>query len=169
MAIREKELQFANDLEMRKLKFRMRELELGAAGRSTEFDVTKYIRLVPPFNEGDVDKYFVLFERVATTLKWPRNVWTLLLQCVLVGKVQQVCSSLSPNVSGDYDQVKAAVLRAYELVPEAYRQKFRRLRKRHDQSFTEFVREKESLFDLWCLSSGVTDFHALKHLILMED
>lgn len=54
---------------MRKLELRMRELELGAAGRSTDFDVAKYIRLVPPFNEGDVDKYFVLFERVATTLK----------------------------------------------------------------------------------------------------
>lgn len=96
-SIREKELQLANELEMKKLEIRMWELELGSAGKPAEFDVAKYIRLVPPFNEGDVDKYFVLFGRVATTLKWPRNVWTLLLQCVLVGKVQQVCSLLPPS------------------------------------------------------------------------
>lgn len=44
--------------------------------------------MVLPFNEKDVDKYFVLLERVATTLKWPKNVWTLMLQCVLSGKAQ---------------------------------------------------------------------------------
>uniref|UniRef100_A0A674NL88 Gypsy retrotransposon integrase-like protein 1 n=1 Tax=Takifugu rubripes TaxID=31033 RepID=A0A674NL88_TAKRU len=169
LSIRKKELQLANELEMRKLELRMREMELGAADRATEFDVAKYIHLVPPFNEGDVDKYFVLFERVATTLKWPRNMWTLLLQSVLDGKAQQVYSSLSPDDCGDYNRVKLAVLRAYELVPEAYRQRFRRLRKRHDHTFTEFVREKETLFDRWCLSSGVTDFGELKHLVLMED
>lgn len=106
---------------------------------------------MPPFNECDVDKYFVLFERVATTLKWPRNVWTLLLQCVLMGKVQQVSSSLPLEDSGDFDKVKAAMLRAYELVPEAYRQKFRRLRKQGGQTFVEFVCEKEALFRVVCL------------------
>lgn len=97
LSIREKELQLANELEMKKLEIRMWELELGSAGKPADFDVAKYIRLVPPFNEGDVDKYFVLFGQVATTLKWPRNVWTLLLQCVLVGKVQQVCSLPPPS------------------------------------------------------------------------
>lgn len=100
LSIREKEFQLANKLEMKKLKIRMRELELGSAGRPAEFDVAKYIRLVPHFNEGDIDKYFVLFERVATTLKWPRNVWTLLLQCVLVGKAQQVCSFTQNKQTG---------------------------------------------------------------------
>lgn len=169
LSTREREMQLMNELEMRKLEVRMKELELGSIVRPAEFDVAKYIRLVPPFNEDDVDKYFVLFERVATTLKWPRNVWTLLLQCVLVGKAQQVCSLLPPEDSVDFDKVKVAVLRAYELVPEAYRQRFRRLRKQGSQTFVEFVREKEALFDRWCSSSGVTDFNELKQLVLMED
>ena len=50
----------------------------------SEFDIAKNIRLVPPFNERDVDCYFVHFERVATSLFWPRSVWPLLLQCVLL-------------------------------------------------------------------------------------
>ncbi|KAL7851416.1 hypothetical protein AOLI_G00217720 [Acnodon oligacanthus] len=48
------------------------------------FDVSKHITLVPPFKEADV--YFGVFERIATALNWPREVWFLLLQCKLVAK-----------------------------------------------------------------------------------
>lgn len=57
--------------------------------------MSKNIRLLPPFNEKDVDKYFILFERVASTLKWPKNVWALLLQCVLSGKAEGLLISSS--------------------------------------------------------------------------
>ena len=33
------------------------------------FYVTKHIRLVPPFQEKEVDKYFLHFEKVADNLK----------------------------------------------------------------------------------------------------
>ena len=65
---------------------------------------------MPPFSERDVDKYCVLFERVATTLKWPKEIWPLLLQCVFTGKAQEAYASLSPEVSLNFDQVKVAVL-----------------------------------------------------------
>ncbi len=105
------------------------------------FDVSRQILLVPAFRESEVDTYFTVFERIAATLKWPRNIWLLLLQCKLVGKAQEVCSALTIEQSLDYDSVKAAVLRAYELVPEAYRQKFRRHVKNPSQTFVEFARE----------------------------
>ena len=41
--------------------------------------------------------YFVLFECVATTLKWLRSIWSLLLQCVFTGKAQDAYASLSPE------------------------------------------------------------------------
>lgn len=78
------------------------------------------IRLIPLFCERDVEKYFVLSERVLT---WPKEVWTLLLQCLFSGKAQEAYATLSPELILDYDKVKAAVLRTYELVPEAYWQK----------------------------------------------
>jgi len=65
---------------------------------------------------------------------------TLLLQCVFTGKAQEVFSSLSVRNSGSYHLVKAAVLKAYELVPEAYRQRFRSLKKER-QSHTECPRD----------------------------
>ena len=50
------------------------------------FDVGKHIHFVPPFQETEVDKYFMHFENIAASLKWPKDVWTVLLQSVLIGK-----------------------------------------------------------------------------------
>ncbi len=69
-----------------------------------------------------MDKYFYHFERVALSMKWPKAFGLYCLQCVFTGKVQEVYSALSLEQSGEYDVVKSAVLHAYELVPEAYRQ-----------------------------------------------
>lgn len=55
----------------------------------------------------------------------------------------------------DYSHVKAAVLRAYELMPEAYCQKFRKLKKTDNQTFCEFGHEEMSLFDQWCQSQDI--------------
>lgn len=141
--------------------------EQGAAfsvtARATDFDVGKNLRLVPPFNEKDVDKYFILFEHVTSTLKWPKNVWTLLLLCVLSGKAQRIYSSLPAEDSLELDKVKAAGLRAYELEPEAHCQRFRRLKKLGYQTFIEFAWEKDFLFDRWCTSSKVEYFEQLRH------
>ena len=110
------------------------------------FDVTKHTRLVPPFQEKEVYKYFLDFEKVAENLKWPKEHWTLLLQSVVIGKAREIYTQLSLEQSSDYDKVKELILKAYELVPEAYRQKFRNCRKENEQTHVEFARTKEQLF-----------------------
>ncbi len=136
-------------------------LTAGDGAREAIFDVSRYIKLVPKFREAEVDSYFITFERVAGKLRWPKDMWALLLQCNLEGKAQEVCSSLPIEQSLDYDIVKTAVLRAYELVPEASRQKFRDCVKTAKQTFVEFAREKGNLFDKWC-SSKVSTFEQLR-------
>lgn len=133
------------------------------------FDISKYVKLVPPFREAEVDAYFVAFERIAGKLNWPRDMWALLLQCSLVGKAQEVISALSLEDSLEYDIVKSTVLRAYELVPEAYRQRFRSHVKTSKQTYVEFGREKRALFEKWCMSSKIDTFEQLCELFLLED
>lgn len=134
------------------------------------FDVSKNIALVPTFRETEVDAYFSAFERIATALAWPREMWPILLQCKLVGKAQEVLSSLPLDESLNYDVLKESILRAYELVPEAYRQKFRTHKKATGQTFVEFAREKGLLFDKWCTANNVkSQFESLRQLILLED
>lgn len=57
-----------------------------------------------------------------------------MLQSLLTGKAAEVYSALGEAESSDYEQVKSVILRAYELEPEAYRQKFRRYKKFDNQT-----------------------------------
>ena len=133
------------------------------------FEVSRNVVLVPQFRETEVDAYFTAFERVATSLKWPKEVWSILLQCKLTGKAQEILAALSLEDSLCYETIKTAVLRAYELVPEAYRQKFRSFKKLSSKTFVEFAREKETLFNRWCKASNVTNFDTLSQLVLIEE
>ena len=111
------------------MQLTFKELELPVSHSSvvrlaseTKFDISKQIRFVPPFQEREVNKYFLHF---ATSLEWQRDVRTLLLQSVLVGKAREIYSSMSVEESSQYDHVKTTILKTYELVvPEAYRQHF---------------------------------------------
>ena len=42
---------------------------------SDHFDVTKHVRMVPHFDESDVDRYFLHFEQVADSMEWPPEKW----------------------------------------------------------------------------------------------
>ncbi len=66
-----------------------------------EVDISRQIRLVPIFRETEIDSYFSAFERIATALHWPREIWSLLLQCRLTGKAQEVSAALSIEDSLD--------------------------------------------------------------------
>lgn len=89
---------------------------------STKLSVAHNLRLVPPFNESEVEIFFLLFERVAVACKWSNVERAMLLQCVLTGKAQQAYSTLSDADSQNYEAIKAAVLKINERVPESYRQ-----------------------------------------------
>ena len=126
LEFREKEKEREDQLRLKELQFKerelamqlkIRELELAAAtstsvSRCTEFDMSKQIRFVPPFQEAEVDKYFLHFEKIASSLEWPKEMWTLLLQSVLLGKAREAYSALSVDHSSHYDVVKSAILKA---------------------------------------------------------
>ena len=111
-------------VQLKELEVRATRATTVAPETNTSFNVGKHVKFVPVFREAEVDKYFLHFEKVAKSLKWPEEEWTLLLQSSLVGKAREVYSALSIDDSAQYDIVKSAILKAYELVPEAYRQKF---------------------------------------------
>ena len=159
LEVREKEL----------LQPKLRELErvnTTPAGTAAPFGLSKHIIFVPPFQEKEIDKYFLHFEQVATSLTLPKEVWMVLLQSVLMGKAREVYSAMSVEQSGQYNYVKQAVLKAYELVPEVYRQNFQNCKIQDKQTYTEFARDKKAPFDRWCASKEVAkNFEKLCQLI----
>ena len=186
LEFQEREWERENQLRLRELEIQEKELSVqlklkelektpAAASEAVHpspgtFDVSKHIRFMPLFQEKEVDKYFLHFEKVATSLNWPKGVWMLLLQSVLVGKAREVYSAMSVEQSLQYDHVKKTVLKAYKLVPEVYRQNFRNCKRQDKQTYTEFAREKEALFDRWCASKEVSqNFEKLRQLVLVEE
>ena len=158
---REKERQF----ELEKLKLQQSNHPIGQS-----FDVIKNFQAVPSFQEDDVDMFFLHFEKLATNLNWPKDHWTILLQKAFVGKAREIFAQLSVEQSQKYEYVKDVVLRGYQLSPKAYRQKFRNCQRDISQTFVEFARVKEQLFDRWCHSKKVNkDFEKLRQLILIEE
>ena len=170
MQIEREKLKFDAELRMKELELQNMTVKRQSLDSGAHFDMTKHIRLVPPFQEKEVDKYFLHFEKVAENLKWPKEHWTLLLQSVIIGKAREIYTQLTVEQSSSYDTVKELILKAYELVPEAYRQKFRNCKKENEQTHVEFARTKEQLFDRWCSSKKIGSNHEkLRQLMLVEE
>lgn len=106
---------------------------------------------------------------------WLRNRnglenWTTLLHSIFDGRAKDVYTALTPEQSADYEIVKERILKAYQLVPEAYRLKFRNNQRLSNQTHVEFAREKCNLFDRWLLSKEIgKDFDKLRNLMVLEE
>ena len=166
-----------NRMELEKAKIqqetRLREIDLARRGREgshDSFEVTKQARLVPKFEEANVDEYFAHFERTALNLGWPRECWSMLPQTVLTGKAQRAYATLPTENYADYELVKSAFFKSFELFPETYRQRFRTQRKKENQSYVEFLREKENALGKLYDSKRIGgDVEKLWQLILAEE
>ena len=125
-----------HEFEIRKLEL---QVKLGSdpcvEKFSANFDVTKHIKFVPPFQQADVDKYFLHFEKVAGNLKWPKEYWIMLLQSILVDKAREIYIQLDVEQAANYDNLKELILKGNELVPE----------KLGGQTYVQFARSNEQL------------------------
>ncbi|XP_066945203.1 uncharacterized protein [Macrobrachium rosenbergii] len=168
--VRRHELEMANlKLEMARLTNRDDFSSSPNPALQGKFNLSVALKLVPVFDEASVPDFFKAFERVASRLSWPSEMWTVLIQCRLVGKAVRVYNALDETVAKDYQKVKSLVLKAYDLVPEAYRLKFRNSVKTPSLSYVEFARMKEEQLDDWLKSRQVVSLAALRELFLLEE
>ena len=103
----EKEREF--QLEMKRLELQTANLQAQHSAPPQShaqftFDVAKNVRLLPKFDEGDVESFFVTFEGCAEKLKWPEECWTVMLRSVFTGEAQKVCSQLP--IAEPYERLK---------------------------------------------------------------
>ena len=87
-----------------------------------------------------------------------------------IGKACEIYTQLGVEQSHHYETVKELILKGYELVPEAYRQKFRNCKKDSNQTHVEFAANKEQLLDRWCCSKKIDqNYDKLRQLMLVEE
>ena len=119
--------------------------------------------------KDDLDAYLQRFERFADTAKWHRTGWASKLSALLSGQALEVYSRLSEEAARDYDKVKIALMKRYDLTEDGYRRKFRASKPELDESPDQFIVRLDRYLLRWLeLSDTERTFDGLKDLIVKE-
>ena len=126
---------------------------------------------LPSFVDGkdNLDAYLQRFERFAKTAKWKKDGWASKLSALLSGRALEVYSHLSEDAAKDYDSVKIALMKRYDLTEDGYRRKFRVSKPEVDESPEQFIVRLDRYLLRWLeLSNTARTFDGLKDLIVKE-
>ena len=124
---------------------------------------------LPVFKDGeDISSYLIRFERVADLLKISKDSYAVRLGSLLTGKAVEIYTSLSPEITSDYDKLKKGLLQGFSKTPDGYRVDFRTAKIKPGETYKQFVINLGRMFDLWVNSCGVDqDYHELKSFIFL--
>jgi len=158
-----------------KMEFDLRALEINSRARppqdnQSKFTVETAAKLLPKLgSEHELEIYLITFRKIATLNNWPKEWWSAILQTQLKGKAMRIFAELPDTVIGDFDQLQASLLAAYELSPEHYRKKFRDIRKSDSENYVDFAFKMQNFFKRWLQSlSSYDDVDKLRQTLLME-
>ena len=145
----------------------MKQLEL--QGQRQPRDIGAPPVMFPKYSEGeDIDLFLRTFEKLCNTYKVAEESKTARLASLLCGKALEAYSRLGVEESRDYNAVKNAILRRYNLTPEAYRLKFRGIKKRTDETYCETIVVMSEYYDRWMEGSEANDVESIRDVILRE-
>ncbi|GFR95828.1 reverse transcriptase [Elysia marginata] len=78
-------------------------------------------------SKDDIDSYLLRFERYATVNSMDRRDWSLHLSALLRGKALEVYTRLDDDSATNYDALKEALLKRYNLNQHGFQGKFRKI------------------------------------------
>ena len=168
----DKESKLSSEIELEKLKhsFEMKhlklmgQLEVQRASFKTELEKQKSEKLahardpkLPYFEESKdkMDSYLSRFEKYATANKWDKNVWAAYLSALLKGRALDVYDRLSTEDATDYDKLKDALLKIFDITERGFRKKFRYSRPERSETFIQFSSRLCSYLNKWLTMAKV--------------
>ena len=175
------ELQQKGDMEKLLVEKELKEMEIRAADVSSRNDRTLSSRdngsarscvpKLPIFEDGrtDIDAYLLRFERFAESQDWPIQSWSINLSALLTGIALEVYSRLSDEEARDYQVLKMALLKRYQMNDEGFRLKFRSSKVAEGESSSQYIVRLRNYFRRWVeLSKTAKSFDALEDLLIRE-
>ncbi|KAM7313255.1 uncharacterized protein ISCGN_003132 [Ixodes scapularis] len=158
--LKEKEI----EIERQKLEVEQKKLDSGQASseRSSQGKVEgfKMSKLMQPFKvEEDIGLFLVNFERTCEKMGFGRETWPQRLLTLLPCEAADVVARLSREDAEEYAKVKASLLRKYRLTTEAFRQRFRTMRKKPEQGYPELAYDLRANLIEWLKSADVYGQH----------
>ena len=112
-------------------------------------DVAALPKLTKLTEQDDIEAYITVFERTMTAYGVDKSRWSYMLAPQLTGKAQRAFAAMEAERSGDYDAVKDAILRRYDINEEAYRQRLRASAKKGEETYRELATRTMELTQKW--------------------
>ena len=126
---------------------------------------------LPAFDDkrDDMDAYLHRYEQYAIGNNWPKERWASNLSALLTGVALQVYYRLPSHEIGNYDVLKEALLRRFQLTEAGFRDRFCTNKPEMNESFSQFVNRITGYFDRWVeLSKVEGTFDGLQDLLIRE-
>ena len=126
---------------------------------------------LPVFNEDKdtVDAFIARFENFAKLRKWDKSIWAIQLSLLLTGKALETYDSLTVEQQASYDDLKAALLRRFNLTEESFRRKFFTVRPEKSETPSQFTVQLSRTLDRWIDSTGIEkNYESVKDLLICE-
>ena len=124
-----------------------------------------------PFDESsdNMDAYLQRFEVYATAQKWDKGSWGTNLSALLKGRALDVFSRLPVATALNYDELKKALLKRFDMTEEGFRKKFRLSKPEGGETFQQFATRLESYFERWIdMSATGKTYDELKDLMMKD-
>ncbi|XP_071969910.1 uncharacterized protein [Engystomops pustulosus] len=118
--------------------------------------------------DGDLDIFLRSFEKTCRQYHLPREQWAQYLSPGLRGKALEVFADLPLELDEDYDDIKAALIKKYNLTPEVYRKKFRSVKQETTESYADTVGNLRTTFLQWTRGLSVNSREDLEDLMIKD-
>jgi len=152
--LRQQSKEKETELELQRLKLDKQQYsgdDYDDSSRSTSlFGKTKMPKM-PFFDENKdcMDAYLNRFERFADVQGWKKDSLAICLSALLRGKALDVYSRLPPEQASDYDSLKQALLKRYQLFEDGFKRKFRTAKPDIGEPPTQFITRLTSYLQRW--------------------
>ena len=162
----DKEAKLATEIELEKLKYSFErrhddlkgQMNLQRAVFKVELEKQKAEKAahardpkLPYFDESKdkMDSYLSRFEKYAAANEWKKSVWAAYLSALLKGRALGVYDRLSVDDAADYEKLKEALLKNFDMTERGFRKKFRYERPEKSETFIQFSSRLRSYLNKW--------------------
>jgi len=126
---------------------------------------------MPYFDEDKdfMDSYLNPFEQFATSQRWDPSTWALCLSALLRGRALDVYSMMAKDDVNDYEKLKSALLKRYQLTADGFRKRFRTSRPEAGESPFQFITRIGNYLQRWIdLAKAAETYDGVKKLFIEE-
>ncbi len=125
-------------------------------------------RLTRLEDTDDIEHFLTTFEKLAEVYQWPRGDWAIRLMPLLTGKARSAFVAMNPSQTQDYDQLKQAILKKYEISTETYRLRFCSLNTPVNESPQELYTCLKDLFCKWVQFNKSSKDNIMEAIVLEQ-